>query len=153
MSFAADEAIWTRRLLTEMGFAIPAVHHIREDTEAQEHPAGRYPDELTEMWTDAMRPEHITKEQALKPTWLLGDNQSAIFTSTNPETSQRSKHLEIRWFRIRDYIKNLDIQVRHIRTGDNIADFFTKALQGHESFGRFREFLLGRQDYTPLKRI
>ena len=106
-----------------------------------------------------MRPGHITKEQAeqtravLNPTWLLGDNQSAIFTSNNPETSQRSKHLEIRWFRIRDYIKDLSIQVRHIRTGDNIADFFTKALQGKESFNRFREFLMGRQDYEPLKRL
>ena len=61
--------------------------------------------------------------------------------------------MEIRWFRIRDYIKEESIQVRHIRTGDNIADFFTKALVGNESFNRFREFLMGRQDFTPLKRI
>ena len=26
MSFAADEAVWTRRLLIEVGFAVPAVH-------------------------------------------------------------------------------------------------------------------------------
>ena len=84
----------------------------------------------------------------MRPTWLLGDNQSAIFTSNNPETSQRSKHLEIRWFRIRDYVQQHSLQVRHIRTGDNIADFFTKALQGPESFERFRRYLMGDQDFT-----
>ena len=150
MSFAADEAIWTRRLLMEIGFAIPAIHHIRPTDPTS---VDRFPDELTDEWVAEMRPEHLPKQQALAPTWLLGDNQSAIFTSNNPETSQRSKHLEIRWFRIRDYIKDLSIQVRHIRTGDNIADFFTKALQGNESFNRLRAFLMGRQDFTPLKRL
>ena len=88
----------------------------------------------------------------LRPTWLLGDNQGAVFTSNNPETSQRSKHLEIRWFRIRDYIKDNVLRVRHIRTGDNVADFFTKSLQGSQSFGLFRRFLMGLQDFTPVVR-
>ena len=52
-----------------------------------------YADRKTERWVATMR-----------PTWLLGVNQSTIFTATNPETTQRSKHLEIRWFRIRDYV-------------------------------------------------
>ena len=142
MSFAADEAIWTRRLLLEVGFAVPAVYHIREEDPDDITDPRIFADQKTDSWISTMR-----------PTWLLGDNQSAIFTSNNPETSQRSKHLEIRWFRIRDYIKDLSIQVRHVSTGDNIADFFTKSLQGHESFGRFREFLMGRQDFTPRQRI
>ena len=34
MSFAADEAVWIRRLLLEVGFAIPSVHHhIRSRTD------------------------------------------------------------------------------------------------------------------------
>ena len=89
----------------------------------------------------------------MRPTWLLGDNQSSIFTANNPETSQRSKHLEIRWFRVRDYIKEMMLQVRHIRTGDNVADFFTKALQGSEGYERFREFLMGRQDFSMATRF
>ena len=72
---------------------------------------------------------------------------SATFTANNPETSQRSKHLEIRWFRIRDYVKDGTLAVQHIRTGDNVADFFTKALQGSESFDKFRTFLMGSQDF------
>ena len=88
----------------------------------------------------------------LRPTWLLGDNMSTTFTVNNPETSQRSKHLEIRWFRIRDYVKEGTLAVNHIRTGDNIADFFTKALQGSESFDRFRSFLMGTQDYSAYSK-
>ena len=89
----------------------------------------------------------------MRPTWLLGDNQSAIFTAGNPETTQRSKHLEIRWFRIRDYVQNGTLQVRHIPTGDNVADFFTKSLQGPDSFVRFRKELMGNQDFTEYARL
>ena len=141
MSFAADEAVWTRRLLMELGFAVPAVYHVKADDPDDITDPFAYDNEKTEKWVKKMR-----------PTWLLGDNASAIFTSNNPETSQRSKHLEIRWFRIRDYIEEGILAVRHIRTGDNIADFFTKSLQGHQ-FHDFRQFLMGRQDYTPKRKI
>ena len=141
MSFASDEAVWTRRLLLEVGFAVPAVYHIREDDPTDVTDPFAYADEKTERLVAKLR-----------PTWLLGDNQGAVFTSNNPETSQRSKHLEIRWFRIRDYIKDNVLRVRHIRTGDNVADFFTKSLQGSQSFGLFRRFLMGLQDFTPVVR-
>ena len=84
--------------------------------------------------------------------WLLGDNQATIFTANNPETSQRSKHLEIRWFRVRDYVQNQTLRVRHIPTGGNVADFFTKSLQGPDSFERFRRQLMGDQDFAPRPR-
>lgn len=120
----------------EMGFAVPAVYHIREQDPTDITDPTAYADRKSENW--------VTK---LRPTWLLGDNMSATFTANNPETSQRSKHLEIRWFRIRDYVKDGTLAVQHIRTGDNVADFFTKALQGSESFDKFRTFLMGSQDF------
>ena len=140
MSFAADEAVWTRRLLLEAGFAVPVVHHIRADKPTDD--PTDIADRKTDNWIATMR-----------PTWLLGDNQSAIFTAGNPETTQRSKHLEIRWFRIRDYVQNRTLQVRHIPTGDNVADFFTKSLQGPDSFVRFRKELMGNQDFTEYARL
>ena len=114
----------------------PGVHQVRHE-EVSDDPTD-FADRKTESWVNKLR-----------PSWLLGDNQSAIFTAGNPETSQRSKHLEIRWFRIRDYIKQEILRVRHIGTADNIADFFTKSLQGDDSFGRFREYLMGSQDFKP----
>jgi hypothetical protein len=142
MSFAADEAVWIRRLLLEVGFAIPGVHHIRSRPDDDDDDVFPAVETQTESWIASMR-----------PTWLLGDNQSAIFTAGNPETSQRSKHLEIRWFRIRDYIRDLTLRVRHIPTQHNIADFFTKSLQGMDSFDKHRQSLMGRQDFSPWKSI
>ena len=97
MRFAADEAVWIRRLLLEAGFAVPGVYHIRARSDDDDDDDDVFPsvEENTDSWVASMR-----------PTWLLGDNQSAILTAGNPETSQRSKHLELRWFRIRDYIQN-----------------------------------------------
>ena len=127
-------------MLFLVGFAVPAVYHIREE-ESSEDPT-EYENRKTEKW--------IAK---LRPTWLLGDNQATIFTANNPETSHRSKHLEIRWFRVRDYVRDQTLRVRHIPTGGNVADFFTKSLQGPDSFVRFRRDLMGSQDFKEKPRI
>ena len=136
MSFAANEDVWIRRLLLEVGFAIPGVHHIRSRTDYDDDDVFPSVETKAESWVASMC-----------PTWLLGDNQSATCTAGNPETSQRSKHLEIRWFRIRDYTRDLALGVRNIPTQHNIADFFTKPLQGMNSFGKHRQSLMGRQDF------
>ena len=43
----------------------------------------------------------------------------------NPST-QGSKHIDVRYFRVRDFIKNKLLRVIFCRTNVNIADFFTK---------------------------
>ena len=48
MSFAADEAVWTRRLLMEIGFAVPAVHHVRAQ-EVDEDPTD-FENKKTDLW-------------------------------------------------------------------------------------------------------
>ena len=53
----------------------------------------------------------------------------------------------------RDYIRDLTLRVRHIPTQQNIADFFTKSLQGMDSFDKHRQSLMGRQDFSPWKSI
>ena len=50
-------------------------------------------------------------------------------------------------FKVRDYIRDLDIRVRHIGTKFNPADFFTKALP-RVDFERYRSYL-GMEDHTP----
>ena len=126
-------------MLLEIGFAVPAVYHIKDEDPDDVTDPTAYADRKTERWINTMR-----------PTWLLGDNQSTIFTATNPETTQRSKHLEIRWFRIRDYVTKGTLNVRHIGTLDNVADFFTKALQGTEGYENHRESLMGAQDFKQV---
>ena len=63
-------------------------------------------------------------------------------------TSQRTRHIETRYFKIRDYVRNLYIRVRHIGTDFNVSDFFTKAL-ARNKFQEYRNYL-GMEDHTPF---
>ena len=44
---------------------------------------------------------------------MYGDNLAAIFTANNPTTSARSRHLDTRFFEIREYIKDHKIVFIH----------------------------------------
>ena len=75
------------------------------------------------------------------------DNKSVEFAVNNPETSQRTRHLETRYFKVRDYVRQHAIRVRHIRTDVNLADFFTKALE-KTKFTQYRSYL-GMENFDP----
>ena len=64
----------------------------------------------------------------IPPLPLYGDNLGIIFTSNNPETSGGNKHLDVRSFKHRDYVKIGKIRVKFIGTKDNVSELFTKAL-------------------------
>jgi hypothetical protein len=62
------------------------------------------------------------------PSPLLVDNQSAIQVARNPEHHGRMKHLDLRFFWLRDIVNAGVIAVRYIPTADMAADLLTKAL-------------------------
>jgi hypothetical protein len=76
---------------------------------------------------------------------LEQDNESAIKLEVNGRTSAgaRSRHLDIRYFWIKENLEDLHIKVRHCRTLQMLADFFTKPLQGL-LFRIFRDVILGK---------
>ena len=59
---------------------------------------------------------------------LLMDNQSAISLSKNPEHHGRMKHLDLRWFWLRDTVETGVIKPSFIPTEDMAADMLTKPL-------------------------
>jgi hypothetical protein len=63
----------------------------------------------------------------IQPITIRVDNQSAIKLAENPVQHQRSKHIDIRYMRIQEEIKNGNIKVLYVPTGDNIADLLTKS--------------------------
>ena len=77
----------------------------------------------------------------LPPITMLGDNKAVTFTSKNPITASPSRWLDVKWFRLREFVKEGFVRVMHIFTNDNVADFFTKPL-GKDQFLRFRRFLM-----------
>ena len=81
------------------------------------------------------------------PVPILCDNQGTVFTVHNPVINSASKHLDIRYFRVRQHINSRLINVLHCRTAENLADFFTKSL-AFPQFDNFRNIIMNsdRQD-------
>ena len=59
---------------------------------------------------------------------LFIDNQSAISVAKNPEHHGRMKHLDLRWYWLRDNVESGALKPVHLSTNDNVADILTKAL-------------------------
>ena len=77
----------------------------------------------------------------MPPITMMGDNKSVTFTAKNPLTASPSRWLDVRWFRLREFVKETFVRVVHIFTDDNVADFFPKPLEA-EKFIRFRRYLM-----------
>jgi len=58
---------------------------------------------------------------------MFEDNQSAIAVASNTE-SRRGKSIDIRYHSVREAVERGEIQLKYIRSQDNIADILTKAL-------------------------
>lgn len=77
-------------------------------------------------------------------TTLFVDNQSAMDLIKNPVHHARSKHIDTRFYFIRECVEHGQIQVRHVNSNEQRADIMTKALLSTK-FILMRE-LLGVRD-------
>jgi hypothetical protein len=75
-----------------------------------------------------------------KESIVYQDNQSSILLERNgrASSSKRTRHVNIRYFFVTYRIAAKDIAVEYCPTGDMLADFFTKPLQG-VLFKKFRD--------------
>jgi hypothetical protein len=75
---------------------------------------------------------------------LHQDNRSAILLEQNGKMSsgKHTKHIGIRYFFVTDRIRSGEISPKWCPTGEMIADFLTKPLQG-AMFWKFRDLLMG----------
>jgi hypothetical protein len=74
------------------------------------------------------------------------DNKATItLAQKGSPTSERSRHIRIRFFFIKQFIDSKEMELIYCPTEDMIADILTKPLSG-ELFRKLRDYLLG---YTP----
>ena len=78
---------------------------------------------------------------------VFQDNQSAIRLKTNGRNSctGNSRHIDIRYFFVKDRVDKEEFRIEYRKTEDMIADFFTKPLQGH-LFRKFRDLIMGYEN-------
>ena len=81
-----------------------------------------------------------SNEYQAPPFPLLNANLGETQTVNTPTTSIGSRHLDLRYFRTREYIKSVKLTVSHISTKLNVADLFTKPLM-YGAFSLFRNYL------------
>jgi len=62
------------------------------------------------------------------PSTLAMDNQSAISVAKNPEHHGRMKHLDLRFYWLRDAVDDGRITPVFVPTTQQVADIFTKSL-------------------------
>lgn len=76
---------------------------------------------------------------------LLQDNQAAMKLEENGKSSSnRTKHISIRTFWIKDQVKLGEIKVVYMPTNEMVADMLTKPVQG-AAFHKFRKYLMNER--------
>ena len=82
------------------------------------------------------------------------DNTSAIQIEKNGSVSsgKKSRHINIRFFFIKDILKREGIDVKHCPTERMIADFLTKPLQG-KLFKYLRDIIMGLSPFPMEERV
>ena len=74
------------------------------------------------------------------PTEIYCDNKSAIALSKNPVFHGRSKHIDIRFHKIRELIAEEEVMIKYCPIEEQIVDIFTKPLK-MESFYKLKKML------------
>ncbi len=60
----------------------------------------------------------------------MEDNQACIALTKNPEDHKRTKHVQVKYHVIRDYVKRNLVKFTYCPTENQLADIFTKAVSG-----------------------
>ena len=87
----------------------------------------------------------------IKNNVIYQDNQSAILMEKNGRNSctGNSRHINIRYFFVKDRIDKGEVRVQYCPTGLMLGDFYTKPLMGAK-FKEFREYIMGWKNINGI---
>jgi len=82
----------------------------------------------------------LLKELRMSHKKLYVDNSSTIALVKNLVFHERSKHIDIRFHYLQDCITNKKVEVKHVKTQNQIANIFSKPLK-YDVFAKIRDML------------
>ncbi len=85
-------------------------------------------------------------------TIIKEDNRSTMLPMKNGKLSsgKRTKHLDIRYFYVKDLLDRGIVKIEHCVSNDMIADFLTKSIQGSR-FQILRDIILNLSSSSALQ--
>lgn len=83
---------------------------------------------------------NVFEIQLNEPINIYEDNASAIEIANKGNFTKNSKHIEVHYHYVHEYVRENFIKIIKVNTDENIADIFTKALS-REKFEKFRKLL------------
>ena len=83
---------------------------------------------LTEAAKEAIWLRRLASDLGLQQNSMAVqcDSQSAICLAKNQVFHARTKHIEVRYHRIRDWLNSGEVEVKKVHTDENASDFMTK---------------------------
>jgi hypothetical protein len=76
------------------------------------------------------------------PTAILNDNQACIAMTDHDVNHSRAKHIDLRYYFVRELVEEKKIIVKYVPSKENLADFLTKPL-GRVLFSRLVNLAFG----------
>ena len=67
-------------------------------------------------------------KEVQKPIKVSIDNVGAIYLAKKATTSNCTKHVDVRYHFVREYLENGDVEIEFVRSEDNVSDIMTKNL-------------------------
>jgi hypothetical protein len=105
---------------------------------------------VSDSLSQALWTREFLQEQGyeMAPITLKQDNKSTmILLNKGMSTSERTRHIAIRFFFVKDRIETKEVVLEYLPTTEMIADVMTKPLQ-RELFRKMRSLLLGWDSYA-----
>ena len=83
-----------------------------------------------------------------RPLRMFCDNSAAVFMAKNNKSCSRSKHIDIKYFSIRECVKEKKVVIEHVSIELMLVDPLTKGLHSSR-YKRFKD-LIGRMGLNSV---
>ena len=80
--------------------------------------------------------------EQLGPTPVAEDNVACIYMAKSSAMYHKSKHIDVRVYKLREFVRDGEMTLYHVGTNDQVADALTKSLPS-ATFIKHRTSMLG----------